>query len=323
MPELNCRDAINLALAEEMRRDPDVLVLGEDVGEYGGSFKVTRGLMEEFGRERVIDTPISEAAIIGAAIGMAMTGLRPVPELMTVNFALVAWDQIVNHLAMARYMFGGQCTLPVTVRAPGGGGHQLGAQHSHSLEAALVHTPGLKVVYPCFPADYKALLAASIRDDNPVMFLEHEGMYNTTGEVPEDLPPSRLGEARVIRDGGDLTLVAYGGMTMVASEAAEDLAAEGIAAEVIDLRTLRPWDTDTVLASVGRTHRVVVVEEGWPQCGFAAEVIATIQERIFDELDAPIARVSGADVPMPYAKDLEQACIPDRKKVTDAAKSFF
>ena len=320
MSELACRDAINQALAEEMRRDTDVIVFGEDVAEYGGSFKVTKGLLEEFGPERVIDTPISEAAIIGSAVGMALAGLRPVPELMTVNFALVAFDQIVNHLAMARYMFGGQCTLPVTVRAPGGGGHQLGSQHSHSLESYFVHTPGLKVVYPSTPADYKALLIASIRDDSPVIFLEHEGAYNTKGDVPDDQPPGELGRAKVVREGTDVTLVGYGHMTEIALEAADDLAADKVSAEVIDLCTLRPWDKQTVSASVQKTHRAVVVEECWPACGIAAEVATNIYERAFDSLDAPIERVSGADVPMPYARELEQACIPDRRKVAEAAK---
>lgn len=320
MAVINCRDAINQALAEEMRRDPDILVFGQDVAEYEGSFKVTRGLLKEFGPERVIDTPISEAGTIGAAVGMALGGLRPVPELMTVNFALVAFDQIVNHMAMARYMFGGQCTLPITVRAPGGGGHQLGSQHSHSLEALFAHVPGLVVVYPSTPADYKALLVASIRDDNPVMFLEHEGSYNATGEVPDELAPAEIGKATVAREGTDVTLVAYGPMTGVALEAADDLAAQGTQADVIDLRTLRPWDQDTVLASVRKTHRAVVVEECWPHCGIAADVVANVQEHCFDCLDAPILRVSSADVPKPYAKELEQSCIPDRHKVADAAR---
>ncbi len=320
MPKLSYRDAINQALAEEMRRDEKVVVFGEDVAQYEGSFKVTRGLLKEFGERRVFDTPISEAAIIGSAIGMALGGLRPVPELMTVNFAYVAMDQILNHLAVMRTMFGGQCTLPVTIRMPGGGGHQLGSQHSHSLEVFFMHTPGLKVLYPATPADAKALLKAAIRDDNPVIFLEHEGLYNFTGDVPEDLEPALIGEAAVVRSGKDISLISYGAMLHVALEAAAQLEKEGVAAEVIDLRTLRPWDKETVADSVARTHRAVVVEEPPPVCGVGAEIAANIQEMIFDELDAPVARVSGADVPLPYARELEQACIPHAEDVLRAVR---
>jgi pyruvate dehydrogenase E1 component beta subunit len=319
MPKLTCRDAINQALHEEMERDETVIVFGEDVAEYEGSFKVTRGLLKRFGPKRVFDTPISEAAIIGAATGAAMAGLRPVPELMTVNFSYLAMDQICNHLALMRYMFGGQVTLPVTIRMPGGGGHQLGSQHSHSLEVHFVHTPGLKVVYPATPEDSKALLKAAIRDDNPVIFLEHEGLYNLEAEVPENVEPAELGRARLAREGGDLTLVAYGMMTHVALEAAAELAAKGVQAEVLDLRSLRPWDKKTVAESVARTHRAVIVEECPPTCGIAAEVAATLYETIFDELDAPLERVSGADVPLPYARELEQACIPHAADVVAAA----
>ncbi len=320
MPELSYRDAINQALREEMQRDETVIVFGEDVAEYEGSFKVTRGLLKEFSADRVFDTPISEAAIVGAAIGAAMAGLRPVPELMTVNFAYVAMDQICNHLACMRYMFGGQADLPVTIRMPGGGGHQLGSQHSHSLEALFAHTPGLIVVYPSTPADAKALLKASIRDDNPVIFLEHEGLYNIVAEAPEKIEPAELGKARVTREGADVSIIAYGGMSYVATEAAEMLAQDGVNAEVVDLRTLRPWDKETVSDSVAKTHRAVVVEECPPVCGIAAEVATNIYEICFDELDAPIERVSGADVHLPYAKELEQACIPHAADVVQAAK---
>ncbi|MFO7957400.1 MAG: alpha-ketoacid dehydrogenase subunit beta [Candidatus Brocadiia bacterium] len=319
MPKMTYREALNQALFEEMERDETVIVLGEDVAEYGGSFKVTKGLLEKFGEERVIDTPISEAAIIGMATGAAMGDLRPVPELMTVNFAYLALDQICNHLALMRYMFGGQVRLPVTIRMPGGGGHQLGSQHSHSLEPFFVHTPGLYVVYPSTPADAKALLKASIRDDNPVIFLEHEGLYNAEGEVPEETEPGTIGEARLLREGGDVTLIAYGGMTNVAVEAADALADEGFEAEVVDLRTLRPWDKETVTASVARTHHVVTIEECPPQCGIGATVAANIYELAFDELDAPVERVSGADCQLPYAKELEQACIPHAPDVVEAA----
>ena len=320
MATITYREALNQALAEEMRRDESVIVLGEDVALYGGSFKVTKGLLEEFGEKRVIDTPISEAAIVGMATGAAMAGLRPVPELMTVNFAYVALDQICNHLALMRYMFGGQVKLPVTIRMPGGGGHQLGSQHSHSLEVLFVHTPGLTVVYPATPADAKGLLQASIRDDNPVIFLEHEGLYNFEDEVPDDLAPAVIGEARVRREGSDVTIIGYGAMAHVALAAADALAKDGVAAEVIDLRSLRPWDKEMVIASVTKTHHAVVVEECPPFCGIAAEVAASIYERAFDALDAPVARVSGADVPLPYAKELEQACIPHAKDVIAAAR---
>jgi len=318
MPRLSYREALNEALREEMQRDEKVVIFGEDVAEYEGSFKVTRGLLEEFGPKRVFDTPISEAAIVGMATGAALGKLRPVPELMTVNFAFVAMDQILNHLALMRYMFGGQCTLPVTIRMPGGGGHQLGSQHSHSAEVHFVHTPGLIVVYPATPADAKALLKAAIRDDNPVIFLEHEGLYNFEDEVPDDLEPGVIGQAKVAREGDDVTIVAYGAMTHVALEAAEQLGKENVQAEVIDLRTLRPWDKETVTSSVAKTHRAVVVEEPPPVCGLAAEVATNLYEIVFDDLDAPIERVSGADVPLPYARQLEQACIPQAPDVIRA-----
>ncbi|GAB4269239.1 MAG: alpha-ketoacid dehydrogenase subunit beta [Deferrisomatales bacterium] len=320
MAELTYREALNRALREEMARDPDVVVFGEDVAEYGGSFKVTQGLLEAFGPERVIDTPISEAAIVGMATGMALAGLRPVAELMTVNFALVAFDQIVNHLAKMYFMFGGQCPMPVTIRAPGGGGHQLGAQHSHSLEAVFSHFPGLKVVYPSTPATAAALLSAAIRDDDPVLFLEHEGLYNAKGEVPEPWAPGALGRAQVTREGTDVTLVAYGRMAVLAGQAADELAAQGVSAEVVDLLTLRPLDSDAVVRSVAKTHRAVVVEECWPQCGIGADLVARICDGAFFELEAPVARVSGEDLPAPYARALEQACIPDVPRIAAAVR---
>ena len=318
MAKMTYREALREALFEEMKRDESVVVFGEDVALYEGSFKVTRGLLKEFGERRVFDTPISEAAIVGMATGAAMAGLRPVAELMTVNFAMVAMDQILNHLAVMRYMFAGQVKLPVTLRMPSGGGHQLASQHSHSLEAIFVQAPGLKVVYPATSADAKALLKAAIRDDNPVIFLEHEGLYNLEGEVPEDLAPARIGEALVRREGADVTVVSYAAMLHVALEAAEILRGESIECEVIDLRTLRPWDKKTVMESVSRTHRAVVVEEPPPMCGIGAEVAANICEMAFDELDAPVERVSGADVPMPYARELEQSCIPHAADVAAA-----
>jgi len=320
MPVLTCREALNQALREELARDPDVLLFGEDVAEYGGSFKVTQGLLQEFGAERVRDTPISEAAIVGTAVGLALAGMRPVAELMTVNFALVAFDQIVNHLAKMHFMFGGQTPMPVTIRAPGGGGHQLGAQHSHSLEAIFTHFPGLKVVYPSTPRTAKGLLLASIRDDDPVIFLEHEGLYNDKGEVPDGLEPLPLGRAEVIREGEDVTLVGYGRMAVLAAQAAEELAKEEISAEVVDLLSLRPLDWETVARSVAKTHRAVVVEECWPRCGVGADLVAGLCDRVFFELEAPIARVSGVDMPAPYARQLEQACIPDVPRIVAAAR---
>jgi len=323
MPKISYRDAINQALAEEMRRDESIVVFGEDVALYEGSFKVTRGLLKEFGEARVFDTPISEAAIVGMATGMAMAGLRPVPELMTVNFAYLALDQICNHLALMRYMFAGQVRLPVTIRMPGGGGHQLGSQHSHSLEVHFVHTPGLKVVAPSTPAAAKALLKAALRYDGPVIYLEHEGLYNMEADVPETVEPAEIGRASVLREGTDATIIAYSAMVHVALAAAERLAAEGVHAEVIDLATLRPWDNQTVAASVAKTHRAVVVEEGPPVCGIGAEVATNLYEMIFDELDGPVQRVSGADVPLPYAKDLEQACIPHADAVVAAVRKMM
>ena len=314
------REALNLALHEEMERDDKVVVFGEDVAEYEGSFKVTKGLLEKFGEKRVFDTPISEAAIVGMATGAAMGDLRPVPELMTVNFAYVAMDQILNHLAVARHMFGGQVTLPVTIRMPGGGGLQLGAQHSHSAEPIFVHTPGLKVVFPATPADARALLGSSIRDNNPVIFLEHQGLYNIEGEVPDEAEPAEIGKAGVLREGADVTIVAYGAMTHAALGGAGLLEKEGVSAEVVDLRTLRPWDKDTVVTSVAKTHHVVTVEECPPACGIGAELAANIYELAFDEMDAPVVRVSGADVPLPYARNLEQFCIPHAEDVAEAAR---
>ena len=318
--EITYREALNHALAEEMRRDDSVCIFGEDVALYEGSFKVTRGLLAEFGERRVFDTPISEAAIVGMATGAAMGGMRPVAELMTVNFAYVAMDQILNHLAVVRHMFGGQVTVPVTIRMPGGGGHQLGSQHSHSAEVHFVHTAGLKVVYPATVADAKALLKSSIRDDNPVIFLEHEGLYNLRGEVPEDVDPAPLGEAAVLREGSDVSIISYGRMVHVSLEAVQSLERKGVSVEIVDLRTLRPWDKDTVTTSVAKTHRAVVVEECPPVCGIAAEIATNIYEMVYDELDGPVERVSGADVPLPYARELEQACIPHADDVVAAVK---
>ena len=314
------REALRDAMAEEMRRDESVLVMGEDVAVFQGAFKVTEGLLDEFGEKRVRDTPISENTIVGAGVGAAMAGLRPVVELMTVNFALLAMDQIVNHMAAIPYMFNGQVTVPMVVRMPGGGGHQLGPTHSHSFESLFLQVPGLLVACPFTPADGKGLLKAAIRDDNPVIFIEHETLYGVRGEVPEDDDHLvNFGEAAVRREGSDVTIIGLLRMAQTATQAAKTLSGEhSIEAEVIDPRTLRPLDLDTIVESVRKTNRCVVVEEGWPHGGVGANLAALIQEQAFDYLDAPIQRVTGADVPMPYAKRLEQAAIPHPEHVVSA-----
>jgi pyruvate dehydrogenase E1 component beta subunit len=319
---MRMREALNSALREEMQRDESVFIMGEDVGVFQGAFKVTEGLLDEFGEKRVRDTPISENTIVGTGVGAAMAGLRPVVEIMTVNFSLLAADQIINHAAAIPYMFGGKVRVPMVIRMPGGGGHQLGPTHSHSFEAMYLHVPGLLVACPSTPADGKALLKAAIRDDNPVIFMEHETLYGARGEVPEngDSPLLRFGEAAVRREGSDVTIIGILKMAQVAENAAKQLSSEdGVEAEVIDPRTLRPFDLDTILESVRKTNRVVVVEEGWPHGGAGANIAALIQEQAFDYLDAPIQRVTGADVPMPYSKRLEQAAIPHEEHVIRAA----
>jgi pyruvate dehydrogenase E1 component beta subunit len=324
MAEMTYRDALNLALKEEMRHDPSVVVMGEDVALYEGSFKVTRGLLAEFGEERVKDTPISENTIIGVSVGAAMGGLRPVAELMTVNFALLAMDQIVNHMAKISFMFAGQTHLPMTIRMPGGGGSQLGAQHSQSLETYFMHCPGMHVLYPATPADAKGLLKSAIRDNNPVVFLEHELLYNSKGEVPDDpefLVP--IGKAEVRRTGEQVTVVGYGRMTILALQAAQELEKDGISCEVVDLRSLAPLDMETVLASVRKTGRVVVVEECWRTCGLGGEITSIIYENCFDLLQAPVKRVSGLDVPMPYSRKIEKICIPQAETIKQAIKDVL
>jgi pyruvate dehydrogenase E1 component beta subunit len=324
MPEMTYRDALNLALKEEMRRDPSVVTWGEDVALYEGSFKVTRGLLAEFGEERVKDTPISENTIIGVAIGAAMGGLRPIAELMTVNFALLAMDQIIDHMTKIRYMFGGQVNLPMVIRAPGGGGSQLAAQHSQSLETFFMHTPGMYVAVPATPADARGLLKTAIRDNNPVMFLEHELLYNSKGEVPAD-PEFTVpfGQAEVKREATDVTIVAYSRMTVLSLLAAEALEKEGISCEVVDLRTLAPLDTATFVASAAKTGRAVVVEECWRTCGLGAEIATRIYDGCFDRLAAPVQRVSGLDVPMPYSRKLEKLCIPQVEDIVAAVKKVL
>jgi pyruvate dehydrogenase E1 component beta subunit len=321
MATLRMREALRDAMAEEMRRDESVYVMGEDVAVFQGAFKVTEGLLDEFGEKRVRDTPISENTIVGMGVGSAMGGLRPVVELMTVNFALLAFDQIINHAAAIPYMFNGQARVPMVVRMPGGGGHQLGPTHSHSFEAMFLQIPGLLVAAPSTPADGKSLLKAAIRDDNPVIFIEHETLYGARGEVPDDgdhLMP--FGEAAVRTEGSDVTIVGVLRMAHVAEQAAKTLANDhDVSAEVIDPRTLRPLDLDTILESVRKTNRLVVVEEGWPHGGVGANIAALVTEQAFDYLDAPVQRVTGADVPMPYSKRLEQSAIPHAEHVVSAA----
>jgi pyruvate dehydrogenase E1 component beta subunit len=295
--------------------------MGEDVGVFQGAFKVTEGLLDEFGEKRVRDTPISENTIVGTGVGAAIAGLRPIVELMTVNFALLAFDQIINHAASIPYMFNGHARVPMVIRMPGGGGHQLGPTHSHSFEPMFLQIPGLLVACPSTPADGKGLLKAAIRDDNPVIFVEHETLYGSRGEVPDANGDHilRFGEAAITREGSDVTIVGILKMAQVALGAAKALANEhGVEAEVIDPRTLRPLDLDTILASVAKTNHVVVVEEGWPHGGVGANLAALIQEQAFDDLDAPIQRVTGADVPMPYAKRLEQSAMPHEEHVVSA-----
>jgi pyruvate dehydrogenase E1 component beta subunit len=324
VPVMRYREALNQALREEMEADESVFVMGEDVGVFQGAFKVTQGLLDDFGEKRVRDTPISENTIVGVGIGAAMAGLRPVVEIMTINFALLAMDQIVNSAAAIRYMFGGQAKVPLVIRMPQGGGHQLGPTHSHSLEAMYLHVPGLLVAVPTTPADAKGLLKAAIRDDNPVIFIEHETLYGQRGDVPENGDPMRFGEAAIRREGEDVTIVGISRMAMTAEQAAETLASEHeIEAEVIDPRTLRPLDLDTILESVRKTNRALIVEEGWPHGGVGANLAALIQEQAFDHLDAPVGRVTGADVPMPYSKPLEQAAFPHEEHVVQGVLGLF
>jgi len=324
--EVRYREALNQAIREEMEADEKVFIMGEDIAVFQGAFKVTQGLLEEFGEKRVRDTPISENTIVGAGVGAAMGGLRPIVELMTINFSLLALDQIINSAAAIRYMFGGQVGVPMVIRMPQGGGHQLGPTHSHSLEAIYLHVPGLLVAVPTTAADAKGLLKAAIRDDNPVVFIEHEALYGQRGEVPEngDGELMRFGEAAIRREGDDVTIVGISRQALIAADAAQTLADEHeIEAEVIDPRTLRPLDLDTIVESVQKTNRAVIVEEGWPHGGVGANLAALIQEQAFDHLDAPVQRVTGADTPMPYSKPLEQAAMPHEEHVVKAALSTF
>jgi pyruvate dehydrogenase E1 component beta subunit len=323
MSKMSYRDAIRSALREALRDDPRVFLMGEDVGRYGGAFKVSHGLLEEFGPERVRDTPLSENTFLGAGIGAALGGMRPIVEIMTVNFSLLALDQIVNNAATLRHMSGGQLGVPLVVRMTTGGGRQLAAQHSHSLEGWFAHIPGIKIVVPAVAADARGFLLAALRDPDPVFIFEHATLYPVEGEVDEQAGPAEIGRALVRRAGDAVSLITYGGTLGKTLQAADELAVDGIEAEVVDLRSLRPLDTRTILASVARTHRAVIVDEGWRTCSFAAEVSARIMEGGFYSLDAPVARVCSAEVPMPYAKHMEDAALPQVPAIVAAVKEML
>ena len=320
MALITMRDALNQAMKEEMARDPSVFILGEEVAAYQGAYKVTQGLLAQFGEWRVRDTPIAEEVIAGVAVGAAFIGLRPIAEMMTFNFSLLALDMIINHAAKYRYMSGGQVRCPMVMRGPSGAAAQVAAQHSQAFESIYAYVPGLVVAMPSTPKDAKGLLKSAIRDDNPVIFLENEVLYNLKGEVPEEEYHIPLGLSDVKRPGKDVTLVAWSRSVVTCLEAAKLLAQEGIEAELVDPRTLRPLDDEPIFQSVRKTNRCVVVEEGWPMAGFGAEIADRVQRECFDALDAPILRVTAADVPMPYAKTLEKAYLPQPEKVVAAVK---
>jgi len=320
---LRFREALREAMVEEMDRDDRVFLMGEEVGHYQGAYKVSEGMLEKFGAKRVVDTPIAEAGFAGVGVGAAMVGLRPIVEFMTWNFSAVAFDQILNNAAKLRQMSGGQFDCPIVFRGPNASAAQVGSQHSHAMEHFYATIPGLKVVAPAFPADAKGLLKSAIRDDNPVLVMESETLYGVRGEVPDGEHVVAMGKAQISRSGKDVTIATYSRMTHVALEAAALLEKEGISAEVIDLRSLRPLDEDTIVASVERTHRLVVVHEGWPYGGVGAEIADRVQRLAFDALDAPILRVTTLDVPMPYSKKLEQACMPQADRVVATVRRLM
>ena len=323
MPVITYRDALNHALQEEMRRDDRVFLMGEEVAVYQGAYKVSKGLLQEFGEMRVVDTPITELGFAGVGVGAAMVGLRPIIEFMTWNFALLALDQVVNSAAKMLYMSGGQYNIPMVFRGPSGAALQLAAQHSQAWESWLAHIPGLKVVVPGTPYDAKGLLKSAIRDDNPVIVLEGEMLYNTKGEVPDEEYLVPIGKADLKREGGDATIVTHGKMVLVAMQAADALAKDGIHVDVVDLRTVRPMDVEAIAASVRKTNRAVVLEEGWSVAGIGAQVVDYIQRDCFDDLDAPVVRVHQEEVPMPYAKNLERAAKPDLGKTLAAVRKVM
>ncbi len=321
--KLTYREALNQAMREEMRRDDRVFLIGEEVGYYQGAFKVSKGFVEEFGPGRILDTPITEAGFTGLAIGAAMAGLRPIVELMTFNFGILAMDQIVNNAAKIRYMSGGQLSAPMVIRGPGSAAHQLAAQHSQSLEAWFCHVPGLKVIAPATPHDAKGLLKSAIRDPNPIIFIEAQLLYGTKGDVEEGEYTVPIGQAEVKRAGRDVTVVAYSKMLLVALQAAAELAAEGIEVEVVDPRTLKPLDIATIVGSVQKTGRLLIVEEGWRFAGLGAQFADSVYAEAFDYLDAPIVRVTGEDVPMPYTRPLEDLAIPDKERILTGVRSLL
>ena len=323
MPEITYREAVSRALREALNEDHRVFLAGEDIGPYGGAFAVTKGFTDEFGPERIRDSPLSESVIVGAGVGAAMGGLRPIVELMTINFSLLAMDQIVNHAAKLRYMSGGQLSVPLIIRTVTGGGAQVGATHSQNFEGWYASVPGLKVVAPSTPYDALGLFRACREEMDPVVFTEHILLYSTRGEVPKERYTVPLGLADVKRVGRDLTIVGYSRMVSVALAAAQRLSQEGLEIEVVDLRSLRPLDMETVLESVRKTHRALIVEEVWRTGGFGGEVAAQIQELAFDFLDAPVVRLAGEEVPMPYSRPLEQAAIPDSDRIVRAVKSLI
>jgi pyruvate dehydrogenase E1 component beta subunit len=323
MPVITYRDALGAALREEMQRDDRVFLMGEEVAVYQGAYKVSKGLLQEFGEMRVVDTPITELGFAGVGVGSAMVGLRPVIEFMTWNFAVLALDQVLNAASKMLYMSGGQYNVPIVFRGPNGAALQLGAQHSQAFESWLAHMPGVKVVTPGTPYDAKGLLKAAIRDDNPVLVLEGEMLYNTKGEVPDEEYVIPIGKAELKREGGDCTIVTSGKMVLVAMQVADQLAKEGIHIDVVDLRTIRPMDVEAIAQSVQKTNRAVVLEEGWELCGIGAQVVDFIQRECFDDLDAPVVRVHQADVPMPYAKSLEKAAKPDAAKTIAAVRKVM
>jgi pyruvate dehydrogenase E1 component beta subunit len=322
MTKMTYREAVRAALRDALQRDDRVFLMGEDVGRYGGAYACSKGLLEEFGEERVRDTPLSESTFVGAGIGAALGGMRPIVEVMTVNFSLLALDQVVNNAATLRHMSGGQFSVPVVVRMATGGGRQLAAQHSHSLEGWYAHIPGIKVLTPATANDARWMLPAALAEPDPVFIFEHAMLYPMEGEVDEAAGPADITKAAVSRAGKDVSLVTYGGSLGKALDAAGQLAKEGIEAEVIDLRVLRPLDTETILRSVAKTHRAVIVDEAWRTGSFAAEISARIMEHAFDELDAPVARVCSEEVPMPYARHLEEAALPQAEKIVNAVRAM-
>ncbi|HJT55602.1 MAG TPA: alpha-ketoacid dehydrogenase subunit beta [Ktedonobacteraceae bacterium] len=323
MAQLTYRQALHDTLREELLRDENVFLLGEEIGNFEGSYKITAGLLNEFGPRRVVDTPICENGFVGMATGAAMLGLRPIVEIMTINFIVLAMDQIVNHTAKIYYMFGGQCPVPIVIRTPGGGGQQLAATHSQNLEVWFAHVPGLEVVAPSTPADARGMLRTAVRDNNPVIFLENLALYNVKGEVPDGDYAVPFGQAKVTKEGRDLTVISYSRMSAVALDVARRMEEEnGLSIEVVDVRSLRPLDSETIVNSVRKTNRAIVFEEDWLSFGVGAEIVARIQEEAFDDLDAPIKRVASVEVPLPYSKPLELAALTGAKQLVDAIQEL-